>query len=79
MIAIAEQSATGHINIIKGAVAVQNSIRGKGKFLRFPLVALYRNMLAVNTKGSCIPPPRLRVQLHRLSAQWLPRHLRLPQ
>ena len=59
MIAIAEQSSAGHINIIKGAVAVQNSIPGKGKFLHSPIVALYRNILAVNAKGGCIaPPPR---------------------
>ena len=57
MIAIAEQSGTGHINIIKGAFAVQNSIPGKGKFLHSPLVALYRNMLAVNAKGGCIASP----------------------
>ena len=57
MIAIAEQSSAGHINIIKGAVAVQNSVQWEGNLLYFPFVALYRNMLAVNTKGTC-PPPR---------------------
>ena len=56
-VSVAEQSAAGHINIIKGAVAVQNSIPGKGKFLYSPLVALYRNMLAVNAKGGCIASP----------------------
>ena len=58
IIAVAEQSAAGHIDIIKGAVTGQNTIRRKGEFLHFPLVALYRNMLAVNAKGVCIAPPR---------------------
>ena len=53
-ITVAEQSAAGHINIIKGAVTSQNTIIRKGELLHFSLVALYRNMLAVNAKGGCI-------------------------
>ena len=50
MIAIAEQSSAGHINIIKGAVAVQNTIRTKEEFLHFSLIAFHSNMLALRTK-----------------------------
>ena len=49
-VSVAEQSAAGHIDIIKGAVTGQNTIRRKGEFLHFSLVALYRNMLAIRTK-----------------------------
>ena len=50
MIAIAEQSAAGHIDIIKGAVTGQNTIRRKGELLHFSLVAFHSNMLAIRTK-----------------------------
>ena len=50
MIAIAEQSSAGHINIIKGAVTVQNTIRRKGELLHFSLITFHSNMLAIRTK-----------------------------
>ena len=50
-ISITEQSAAGHINIIKGAVSAENTIKRKFEFLHFPVFALYGNMLAIHTKG----------------------------
>ena len=49
-IPVAEPSAAGHIDIIKGAVTVQNTIRRKGELLHFSLVAFHSNMLALRTK-----------------------------
>ena len=34
-VSVAEQSAAGHIDIIKCAVTVQNTVRKKGEFLHF--------------------------------------------
>ena len=49
-VSVAEQSAAGHIDIIKGAVTGQNTIRKKGEFLHFSLIAFHSNMLAIRTK-----------------------------
>ena len=49
-VTVAEQSAAGHIDIIKGAVTGQNTIRRKGELLHFSLVAFHSNMLALRTK-----------------------------
>ena len=49
-VTVAEQSAAGHIDIIKGTVTGQNTIRRKGELLHFSLVAFHSNMLAIRTK-----------------------------
>ena len=49
-VTVAEQSAAGHIDIIKGAVTGQNTIRRKGELLHFSLVAFHSNMLAIYAK-----------------------------
>ena len=49
-ITVAKQSSASYINIIKGAVTGQNTIRGKGEFLHFSLIAFHSNMLAIRTK-----------------------------
>ena len=49
-VTVAEQSAAGHIDIIKGAVTGQNTIRRKDEFLHFSLIAFHSNMLALRTK-----------------------------
>ena len=49
-VSVAEQSSASHIDIIKGAVTVQNTIRRKEEFLHFSLIAFHSNMLAIRTK-----------------------------
>ena len=58
IIAVAEQSAAGHIDIIKGAVTGQNTVRKKGEFLHFSLIAFHSNMLTGHTKGCSITSSR---------------------
>ena len=50
-VSITEQSAAAHIDIIKGAVSAENTIRRKYEFFHFPVFTLYSNMLTVHTKG----------------------------
>ena len=57
-VSVAEQSAAGHIDIIKCAVTVQNTVRKKGEFLHFSLIAFHSNMLTGHTKGCSITSSR---------------------